>query len=168
MTASVNNSASAILNPPAPSPFPQRRIRIGLTLTLVGFLVFLLGARPSLFHLDRSQAIGFVQIAVMLVGLAIISISGYLTLASFWKPGTHSIAADIGLRLVTTGYLICVFAGMADVFGIGSHSFPSVPYFGSLQALGVDLGELIIATGLMLIIPYTRHRQDTSVKNPHP
>jgi hypothetical protein len=160
MTASVNNSASAILNPPAPSPFPQRRIRIGLTLTLVGFLVFLLGARPSLF--------GFVQIAVMLVGLAIISISGYLTLASFWKPGTHSIAADIGLRLVTTGYLICVFAGMADVFGIGSHSFPSVPYFGSLQALGVDLGELIIATGLMLIIPYTRHRQDTSVKNPHP
>ena len=104
----------------------------------------------------------------MLVGLAIICISGYLTLASFWKPGTHSIAADIGLRLVTTGYLICVFAGMADVFGIGSHPFPKVPYFGPMQALGVELGELIIATGLMLLIPYTQRQPGNAEKNPHP
>jgi hypothetical protein len=152
-TGQTNESVSSETRP----VFPRRRIRIGLSLTLSGFLVFLIGARPSLFHLDRSPAIGFVQLAVMLVGLGIICISGYLTLASLWTPGARSIAADIGLRLVATGYLICVFAGMADVFGFGSQPFPKVPYFGPLQALGVEIGELIIATGFMLLIPYTRH-----------
>jgi hypothetical protein len=137
--------------------FPRRRIRFGLLLTLIGFLVFLVGARPSLFSLDRSPVIGFVQLAVMLVGLAIICISGYLTLAALWPPGAKSIAADIGLRLVATGYLICVFCGMADVFGFGSQPFPKIPYFGPLQALGVEIGELVIATGFMLLIPYSQH-----------
>lgn len=158
-------SSTGSVNPPqsvapivAEKPLiSRRRLRVGLSLTLIGFLILLIGARPSLFHLDRSPAIGFVQIAVMLVGLAIISLSGYLTLASLWKAGARSIAADIGLRLVATGYLICVFAGMADVFGFGSQPFPKVPYFGPLQALGVEIGELIIAGGFMLLIPYTQH-----------
>ncbi len=161
MTTPQNSPAT-----PSPSPvnvpvekpvFPRRRIRLGLSLTLAGFLIFLVGARPSLFHLDRSEVIGFVQLAVMLVGLGIIAISGYLTLASLWKPGAKSIAADVGLRMVATGYLICVFAGMADVFGFGSQPFPKVPYFGPLQALGVEIGELIIGAGFMLLIPYTQH-----------
>jgi hypothetical protein len=134
--------------------FPAPRVRLGLWITLVGFLIFIIGIRPRLFGLDRSPLIGFVQIAVFLVGLAVVCIGGYLSLAALWHRSTTSIAADIGLRLVATGYLICVFSGMADIFGFGSHPIPGIPYFGPLQALGVEIGEAIIVAGFLLLIPY--------------
>jgi len=68
-----------------PRPFPRQRVRVGLITTLIGFLVFLVGARPGLFHLDRSPVIGWLQIAVFLIGLAIICLGGYLSLASLWR-----------------------------------------------------------------------------------
>lgn len=108
-------------------------------------MIFLIGARPSLFGLDRSPVIGFVQIAVFLIGLAIICLGGYIALMALWKNRQPSIAADIGLRLVSTGYVIAVFSGMADVFGAGSHPLPGVPYFGPWQARGVEFGQAIIA-----------------------
>ena len=111
--------------------YSSRRVQIGLTVTLVGFAVFLLGTRPSIFGLDRSPVIGFVQIAVFLVGLSIICIGGYISLMALWKDRKPTIAADIGLRLVSTGYVIAVFTGMADVFGFGSNLLPEVPNFGA-------------------------------------
>ena len=136
-----------------PRPFPRQRVRVGLVTTLIGFLVFLIGARPGLFRLDRSPVIGWLQIAVFLIGLAIICLGGYLSLASLWRPQPFSIAADIGLRLVSTGYVISVFCGMADIFGFGSQTMPAF-YFGPLQALGVQVGEFVIAIGFLLLIPY--------------
>ena len=103
---------------------------------------------------DRSPVVGFVQIAVFLVGLAIICMGGYIGLLALWGGSQRSIAADIGLRLVSTGYVISVFAGMADVFGMGTHPLPNVPYFGPVQATGVVLGEIVIAVGFLLLIPY--------------
>lgn len=132
------------------------RIRLGLTLTLIGLFIFLLGARPSIFALDRSPVVGFVQIAVFLIGLAIICMGGYLSMMAMWKDHPPSIAADIGLRLVSTGYVVAVFSGMADVFGFGSHPLPGVPYFGDWQACGVVIGEGVIAAGFLLLIPYSR------------
>jgi hypothetical protein len=131
------------------------RVRAGLIVTLFGFGMFLLGARPSVFGLDRSPVIGFVQVAVLLVGLAIMCIGGYLSLVALWNHHTPSIAADIGLRLVSTGYVVSVFSGMADVFGFGSHPLPGVPYFGIWQATGVMIGEFIIAAGFLMLIPYS-------------
>ncbi|NMC79359.1 MAG: hypothetical protein GYA59_08370 [Chloroflexi bacterium] len=137
-------------------PYSQRRIRLGLTLTLFGFFVFLIGSRPAVFGLDRSPVIGFVQIAVFLVGLAIICIGGYFSLMALWKNRTPSLAVDFGVRLVSTGYVVAVFTGMADVFGFGSHPLPGIPFFGIWQARGVMLGEGIIAIGFLLLIPYSR------------
>ncbi|MGD0707610.1 MAG: hypothetical protein ABSA51_04060 [Anaerolineaceae bacterium] len=136
-------------------PYSIRRVRTGLGVTLLGFLMFLLGARPSLFGLDRSPVIGFVQISVFLIGLAFICIGGYIAIMALWKNRTPSIAADFGLRFVCTGYVIAFFAGMADVLGIGSHPLPGIPYFGELQSFGVLVGEALIGLGLMLIVPYT-------------
>jgi len=143
--------------------FRARRVRVGLLITLMGFLVFLLGVKPSLFGADRSPVIGFVQIATMLVGLAFICVGGYLSLASLWPKGTTSIGADIGLRLVSTGYVMCVFTGMADIFGFGSQPLPDTPYFGPWQAYGVEIGILIIIIGFFLLIP-TRpiHKKEQS------
>ena len=140
--------------PNRPIRYWRRRSRMGLALTLSGFLVFLIGARPGIFGLDRSPIIGFVQIAVFLVGLAIICIGGYICLTSLWRERPTSIAADIGLRLVATGYVIAVFAGMADIFGLGSHSLPLLPYFGEWQARGVEVGQAFIALGFFLLLPF--------------
>ncbi len=138
--------------------FPRRRIRFGLSLTMIGYLMFLLGARPSLFGLDRSRVIGFVQISVFLVGLGIIVLGSYLTLNALWPPGTKTIAADIGSRVISTGYVICIFTAMADIFGLGSHRLPNV-FFGPLQARGVAIGMGTIAIGFLLLIRY-KHPED--------
>lgn len=134
------------------------RVRLGLIIVAVGFLTTLLGADPGLFNLDRSPVIGFVQIAVFLVGLAMICVGGYICLNGLWNGDPKTIAADFGLRLVSTGYVIAAISGMADMFGFGSQSFPDLPYFGPWQAGGVLLGELVIAFGFLLLIP-PRHRQ---------
>lgn len=136
-----------------PLRFWKRRARTGLVFTLIGLLIFLLGARPSIFGLDRSSVIGFVQISVFLVGLGIICIGGYTALTAVWGDTPTSIAADIGSRLVATGYVISVFAGMADIFGFGSQPLPKLPFFGPWQARGVEAGQLLIAIGFLMLLP---------------
>jgi len=131
-------------------------MRFGLVLTLVGLFVFLVGARPALFGVDRSPVVGFIQIAVFLVGLAIICLGGYVSLMSYWRNGERTIAADIGSRLVATGYVVAVFAGMADIFGMGTQTFPRIPYFGPWQATGVQVGQAMIAVGFLLLIPFRK------------
>jgi hypothetical protein len=136
----------------------QLRIRVGLFITLFGLFVFIAGAKPGWLGLDRSEVVGFVQIAVFLVGLALICFGGYITLLALWRGKQRTIAADIGLRLVSTGYVIAAFAGMADVFGLGSQPLPAIPYFGPWQALGVFIGQVFIAVGFLLLIPYRVHK----------
>ncbi len=139
-------------------------VRFGLALAVVGYLMFLLGARPSIFGLDRSRVIGFVQISVFLVGLAIIIIGSYLALNSYWRDAKKTIAADIGSRLISTGYVICVFTSMADIFGMGSHRLPDV-FFGPLQARGMSIGMITIAIGFLLMIRY-KHPEEIEDQTP--
>lgn len=148
---------------PLPCPYSRRRVRLGLSTTLLGFVIFLIGARPGIFGLDRSPVIGFVQIAVYTVGLALISLGGYVSLMAVWKGKSPTIAAEIGLRLVSTGYVVTVFSSMADVFGLGSHLLPNIPYFGPIQATGVVIGEVVIVIGFLLMIP-----QPAEPKEPKP
>ncbi|HEY4692652.1 MAG TPA: hypothetical protein VIH16_04390 [Bellilinea sp.] len=147
---------------PVKQVFSVRRIRTGLVITLAGLVIFLLGARPALFGADRSPVIGFIQIAVFLVGLALVCLGGYLSLMALWKDRQTSIVADIGLRLVATGYVIAVFAGMADIFGFGSHPLPGIPYFGAWQARGVEIGQAMIAIGFLMLIPLRPSRTETT------
>jgi hypothetical protein len=135
------------------------RVRVGLALTLFGFFIFLLGALPGLFGLDRSTIIGLVQIAVFLLGLGLICIGGYICMSGLWNNVPKSIIADIGLRLVSTGYVIAFTAGMADVIGFGSQRSPEIPYFGPWQMTGVIVGEAVIAIGFLLLVPYRLRRR---------
>lgn len=137
-------------------PLTFQKVRTGLFIAAAGFVIFLVGARPALFGLDRSPVVGFIQIAVMLIGIGVISLGGYINVRSFWRGGPVSIGADIGMRLVATGYVVALFSGMADVFGIGSHPLPGVPYFGVWQARGMEIGLAVIAIGLILMMPFAR------------
>jgi len=138
------------------------RIRLSLSITIVGLIIFAIGAKPDWFNLDRRPVVGFVQIAVFLIGLAILCLGGYMGLLTLWWGSERTIISDIGARLVGTGYVFSVFAGLADIFGMGSQPAPQVPFFGPWQASGVLIGQGIIALGFLLLIPY--HIQKTSNK----
>jgi nitrogen fixation-related uncharacterized protein len=127
---------------------------VSIAITLIGLFIFSVGAKPDLYGWDRSPVVGFVQIIVFLIGLAIMCLGGYIGLLTLWWGLERTITSDIGSRLVGTGYVISVFAGMADVFGMGSHTFPLTPYFGPWQATGVLIGQGIIALGFMMMIPF--------------
>ena len=130
------------------------RIRFSLIALGVGLFIFAVGAKPNWFGWDRSAVVGFIQISVFLIGLALICIGGFVGLAALWGNEQRTIIADIGLRLVGTGYVIAVFTGLADVFGMGTQPLPDVPFFGPWQAGGVVIGQAVIAIGLLMLIPY--------------
>lgn len=143
------------------------RIRLGMTLMLVGLVIFLIGAAPDLFGLDRSPVIGFVQIAVFLIGLAIICLGGYVCLNALWNKHPRTILADIGLRLVSTGFVIAVISGMADVFGFGTQLSPEIPFYGPWQSMGVLVGEIIIMVGFIFQIPFDLSRSPAETTESH-
>jgi hypothetical protein len=154
------------INPSDPSESASRtddpttpRLRVSMVVSLIGLLIFAIGAKPNLFGWDRSPVVGFVQIAVFTVGLAIICLGGYISILTLWWGRERTIISDIGSRIVATGYVIAVFAGMADVFGMGSQSYPQTPYFGPLQAAGVLIGQIVIAVGFLLFMPYRFHKK---------
>jgi len=152
----MNTSQAEISSPSTLS------VRFGLFITLLGYLLFTIGAKPEWFDLDRSPVVGFVQIAIFIVGLGIICLGGYVGLIALWANEERSIAADIGLRLVATGYVLSVFTGMADLFGMGTQPLPGVPFFGPLQALGMEIGQAVIAFGFLITIPYKQFFNDSS------
>jgi hypothetical protein len=134
---------------------PSRtRLRMGIVTTFLGLFVFIVGAKPNWLGLDRSPVVGFVQITVFLIGLGMIGLGGYVALVALWRGRQRTIAADFGSRLVSTGYVVATFAGMADVFGMGSQPLPDIPYFGPWQASGVLVGQATIALGFLLLVPY--------------
>jgi hypothetical protein len=134
--------------------FASWRIRWGLSLSLVGMFLFLLGTAPNLFGVDRSPIIGFVQLSFFVIGLGILYLGGFTALKAFWKNRKSSIASEFGGRFIATGYVISVFAGLADIIGIGSQGFPLI-FFGPLQSFGVLLGQGLSAIGLMMLIPFS-------------
>ncbi|NWG34561.1 MAG: hypothetical protein HXY42_08980 [Chloroflexi bacterium] len=130
------------------------RVRFSLLVVFFGSFVLTVGAKPNWFGWDRSPVVGFIQIAVFLIGLALICLGGYVGLIALWGREPRSIVADIGMRMVGTGYVVAVFTGMADVFGLGSHLLPMTPYFGPWQSGGVVIGQVVIALGFLMMIPY--------------
>jgi len=138
------------------------RIRFSLISVGFGLLIFAIGAKPNWFGWNRADVVGFVQIVTLLIGLGLICLGGYVGLSALWGKEQRSILADIGLRLIATGYVISIFAGMADVFGMGAQTLPDNPYFGPLQATGLLIGEFVIAVGLLMLIPYHLHLNKTT------
>src|SRR5512142_377578 len=87
------------------------RLRSGLSITLIGLFLFIVGAKPNWFGWDRSPVVGFVQITMFLIGLGIICLGGWVGMTALWNARPRTIVADIGLRLVGTGFVIATFSG---------------------------------------------------------
>ncbi len=138
--------------------FPHTMIRHGLTLTIIGLLVVILGLRPDLFGLDRGLYIGFTQIITFLIGIGLLTGGASSTLNAFWACTNKSLLADIGTRTLMTGYVICVFTALADAFGFGTNPPPEV-ILGTLQSYGVMIGLFVILVGLVMMIRWSPDRQ---------
>ena len=138
--------------------FPHTQIRAGLTLTLIGVLVLVIGLRPDIFGLDRGLYIGFTQIITVLFGIAFLTLGANSTLNTFWSCTNKTLLADIGTRTIMTGYVICAFTALADAFGFGTNPPPEV-ILGTLQSRGVVIGLIVILVGLLMKIRWQPERQ---------
>jgi hypothetical protein len=123
-----------------------------MTITLMGLFIFLIGVEPDLLALDRSPTVGFVQIGVWLFGLAILLLGAYASVRVVRNGRPNSLRADIGVRLIATGYVVAAVASLADFLSIGSHHMPNV-YFGPIQTLGLILGVLTSLVGVLFYWP---------------
>jgi len=137
--------------------FPHSQIRLGLTVTLIGLFVLILGLRPDIFGLDRGLRIGFTQIITILFGIALLTLGARSTLNAFWACTDKSLLADIGTRTIMTGYVICAFTALADAFGFGTNPPPEV-ILGTLQSQGVIIGLVVIFGGLMMMVRWSSDR----------
>ena len=131
------------------------RGRFGLTLLIIGFIIFIIGATPEVFGLNRGVSVGFVQIIVILIGLGVLTLGGSLALLSLWGKNTKSLQADFGTRTIATGYVICLFTALADAFGFGTNPMPNV-FLGRLQSQGLIIGIATIGAGFLMLLPYKR------------
>ena len=157
---SMNHSSetdlpNSINEEPIQEPFPKFRARLGLTLLMIGFIIFLIGAKPEIFELDRGAAIGFLQIIVILIGIGLVTWGGCLALFAFWRNGERPLLADFGTRTCATGFVICFFTALADAFGFGTNPMPNV-FLGKLQTNGLMIGMGIIGIGFLMMLRYKR------------
>jgi hypothetical protein len=134
------------------------RRRWGLILTALGFLFFVIAAKPGFFHVELSkQVIGYLQVSGFSIALGIICLGGTIALNTLWSEGNKSIAADLGLRVAWTGFTIAFISGMADIFGLGTRPFTeAIPFYGYWQGRGVLLGEIVIVIGFLMMIPWKK------------
>ncbi len=159
--ASSESKRSALPDVSSQDPPSRTRVRFGLIIIVLGFFILIVGARPAWFGWDNSPTVGFVQVSILLVGLGILCLGGYVGLLALWKGRERTIAADIGMRLVATGYVVSVFAGMADLFGMGTQVGPEGAFFGPLQSRGIIIGQVFIAVGFLLMIPFREKQNET-------
>lgn len=129
-----------------------RRARRWMTLVLVGLLIFLIGVQPDLIGMNRSKAVGFVQIGVWLSGLALLDLAAYGTVHVVRNGKPTSLRADIGSRLIATGYVTAAVASLADFIGVGAQRMPNVT-FGPVQIIGLIIGVLVSLLGVLLYWP---------------
>jgi len=123
-----------------------------MTLVLIGLIIFAIGVQPDLIGMNRSPIVGFVQVGVWLTGLALLLISAAATVKVVRNGRPTSLRADIGTRLIATGYVIAAVASLADFISIGAHRMPS-PWFGQVQVIGLVTGVLASLLGLVLYWP---------------
>jgi hypothetical protein len=124
-----------------------RWVRRWVALIIIGVLVFVVGIYPDVIGMDRSRVVGFIQMGVWLTGLALLLLGAFLTVRVVRNGRPMSLRAEIGTRLIATGFVVSATATLADFLAIGSHHLPWI-YFGPLQVGGLVAGVIVSLIGL--------------------
>jgi hypothetical protein len=129
-----------------------RWARRWMTLVIIGLLVFVVGISPDLIGMNRSRVIGFIQMGVWLTGLGMLLLGAFLAVRVVRNGRPMSLRAEIGTRLIATGFVVSATASLADFLAIGSHRLPWI-YFGPLQVGGLVAGVVTSLVGVLLYWP---------------
>jgi hypothetical protein len=140
-------------------------IRIWIAFIVIGLLLFILGVYPNLIGMDRSPVVGFVQIGTWLFGLALLFFGSYAALRILHGKRPDSLRAEIGERLIATGYVVAAAASLADFIGIGSQRMPNLT-FGPIQVIGLVVGIVLSVVGIALYWPAKSQDQEPLPASP--
>jgi hypothetical protein len=132
---------------PKLSRFQAFWVRVWMFSVLVGLFLFIIGIHPNIISMDRSPVVGFIQVGVWLFGLALILVGSYAALRILRNKRPLSLRAEIGERLIATGYVVAAAASLADFIGIGSHEIPEL-IFGPIQIVGLIVGIVTALIGI--------------------
>ncbi len=133
------------------------RMHFNLALAVLGTGAFVLGLHPDWFGLATTPEVGFLQIVFMVTGMGVYTGAAIAALRLLWHGRKWSVVAQIGARLMATGYVAFAASVMADILGLGSQTWPKTAHFGPVQHYGMLVGEGVMWIGLMLMYPYRRY-----------
>ena len=143
-----------------------------LGLALFGLLAVGLALAADAMGFDTTPGFGLVQILSLLGGITSLTISAYLFLNRRRVRGSEiPLLADVGIRLSMSGLLACYVSGLADLVGVGTHRGAEFqrPFLGPLQLIGLLIGLLFVALGLLLFWlgnRYLPHSKDDASPTP--
>jgi hypothetical protein len=114
--------------------------QVGIALGALGIVLTLMGLFPGLIGVEPTLGIGVIQVFMLLCGYALLIFGAVVYVKfTFYFGIPINLLQQIGLRLSMTGLLLAALAGLADIFGFGSHLRTEISdiYFGSFQAISI-------------------------------
>lgn len=123
-----------------------------LTAGALGLIFIALSLTANFVGLDLTPGFGIIQMVQLLVGVSLLTLSGFVQLNSSRHDEPRSLQADIGVRLGATGLVFAFISGLSDLIGIGTHINPNFdrPFVGPFQLAGLMISVAIIILGMVL------------------
>jgi hypothetical protein len=129
----------------------SRLAQFGVFTGVVGVVATFMGLYPNAAETDFTPGIGLAQILTALVGLTLLTSGAYVFVFALWHRGKEqTLSQDIGVRMGLTGLTFAVATSLADVLGFGSHTLAGTLTFGYVQAIGMAVGFLFSAIGVVV------------------
>ena len=129
----------------------SRLAQFGVFTATVGSVTMIMGLFPDAMDSDASPGIGLLQIMVILVGLTLLTSGAYIFVYATWHRGEErTLMQDVAIRMALTGLTLAYAAGLADVLGFGSHAVEVGLTFGRFQTIGLAIGFLLAALGVLV------------------
>lgn len=127
--------------------------QVGIALGALGAVLVLMGWFPGVIGVEPTVGIGVVQVFMVLIGYALLIFGAVIYIKFTFYLGIRvNLIQQIGLRLAMTGLLLAAMAGLADIFGFGSHlrTENSDIFFGGLQAVGIIASFVVSSLGVVI------------------
>ena len=99
-----------------------------------------------------------------MTGLVILLLASYATVRVVRNGKATSLRADIGLRLIATGYVVAAVASLADFIGVGAQRMPFIT-FGPVQVIGLVTGVVLSLLGVILYWPRQKRASDEEAES---
>jgi hypothetical protein len=129
----------------------SRLAQLGVFTTVRGGVAMFVSLFPGAMGIDFTPGIGMAQIVVTLFGLMLITLGAYVFVyAMIHRSKPRTLSQDIGIRMGLTGLTLAVAASLADVLGFGSHSLSAGFTFGRIQSIGMAIGFVFAALGVIV------------------